>query len=41
MKPFNVSEEFNKGPILDKRAEQLDVQEFIRLTQKIQESWSQ
>jgi 16S rRNA (adenine1518-N6/adenine1519-N6)-dimethyltransferase len=41
MKPFNVSEEFNKDPMLDKRAEQLDVQEFIRLTQKIQESWSQ
>lgn len=41
MKPFNVSEEFNKDPMLDKRAEQLDVQEFIHLTQKIQESWNQ
>lgn len=41
MKVFNVSPELNSDPIMDKRAEQLDVQEFVSLTQKIQESWNQ
>ncbi|WP_373523373.1 16S rRNA (adenine(1518)-N(6)/adenine(1519)-N(6))-dimethyltransferase RsmA [Aquiflexum sp.] len=41
LKPFGVSESLNQDPILDKRAEQLDVQEFIGLTQKLQESWNQ
>jgi 16S rRNA (adenine1518-N6/adenine1519-N6)-dimethyltransferase len=41
LKSFGLSEELAKDPIMDKRAEQLDVQEFIGLTQKIQESWNQ
>ncbi|UJP64485.1 16S rRNA (adenine(1518)-N(6)/adenine(1519)-N(6))-dimethyltransferase RsmA [Mongoliitalea daihaiensis] len=41
MKPFNVSAELNADPVMDKRAEQLDVHEFVRLTQKIEESWNQ
>ncbi|WP_339700485.1 16S rRNA (adenine(1518)-N(6)/adenine(1519)-N(6))-dimethyltransferase RsmA [Algoriphagus aquimarinus] len=38
MKPFNLPEEFNSNPILDLRAEQLDVAEFIFLTQTIEAS---
>lgn len=41
LKSIGISEELSKDPIMDKRAEQLDVQEFIGLTLKIQESWNQ
>ncbi|MCL6260597.1 16S rRNA (adenine(1518)-N(6)/adenine(1519)-N(6))-dimethyltransferase RsmA [Aquiflexum sp. TKW24L] len=41
LKSFGLSEELTKDPIMDKRAEQLDVQEFVGLTLKIQESWNQ
>lgn len=40
MKVFNVSQELNADPIMDKRAEQLDVEEFVSLTQKIESSWN-
>lgn len=40
LKSFGLTETLNQDPIMDKRAEQLDVQEFIGLTQKLQESWS-
>lgn len=36
LKSFNLTEEFKSHPILDKRAEQLDVADFIFLTQEIQ-----
>lgn len=36
LKPFGLSEEFKTNPILDKRAEQLDVADFIFLTQEIE-----
>jgi 16S rRNA (adenine1518-N6/adenine1519-N6)-dimethyltransferase len=38
LKPFNLPEEFNTHPILNLRAEQLDVADFIFLTQTIEES---
>lgn len=38
LKPFNLPTEFNSNPILDKRAEQLDVADFIFLTQMIEAS---
>ncbi|PZX53830.1 16S rRNA (adenine1518-N6/adenine1519-N6)-dimethyltransferase [Algoriphagus ratkowskyi] len=38
MKPFNLPADFNSNPILDLRAEQLDVAEFIFLTQTIEAS---
>ena len=38
LKPFNLPAEFNSNPILDKRAEQLDVADFIFLTQTIEAS---
>ncbi len=38
LKPFNLPAEFNSHPILDKRAEQLDVADFIFLTQTIEAS---
>jgi 16S rRNA (adenine1518-N6/adenine1519-N6)-dimethyltransferase len=41
LKSMGLSESLNQDPIMDKRAEQLDVQEFIGLTQKLQESWNQ
>jgi 16S rRNA (adenine1518-N6/adenine1519-N6)-dimethyltransferase len=41
MKSLGLSEEMNLDPILDKRAEQLDVQEFVMLTKKLQKSWNQ
>lgn len=41
LKSLGLSAVLNQDPIMDKRAEQLDVQEFIGLTQKIQESWNQ
>ncbi len=36
LKPFGLSEDFNSHPILDKRAEQLDVADFVFLTQQIE-----
>lgn len=36
LKPFGLSEEFKTNPILDKRAEQLDVADFVYLTQQIE-----
>ncbi len=41
LKSMGLSESLNQDPIMDKRAEQLDVQEFIGLTKKLQESWNQ
>jgi 16S rRNA (adenine1518-N6/adenine1519-N6)-dimethyltransferase len=41
LKPMGLTEEMKSEPILDKRAEQLDVQDFVQLTNKIQESWKQ
>lgn len=39
LKPINLPPEINKMELLNKRAEQLSVQDFIELTQKIQEFW--
>ncbi|HSF54610.1 MAG TPA: 16S rRNA (adenine(1518)-N(6)/adenine(1519)-N(6))-dimethyltransferase RsmA [Algoriphagus sp.] len=36
LKSFELSEEFKSNPILDKRAEQLDVADFVFLTQQIE-----
>jgi 16S rRNA (adenine1518-N6/adenine1519-N6)-dimethyltransferase len=36
LKSFQLTEEFKSNPILDKRAEQLGVEEFVFLTQQIQ-----
>ncbi|MDX5338408.1 MAG: 16S rRNA (adenine(1518)-N(6)/adenine(1519)-N(6))-dimethyltransferase RsmA [Cyclobacteriaceae bacterium] len=36
LKSFNLTEEFKTHPILDKRAEQLDVADFVFLTQEIE-----
>ncbi|WP_291781844.1 16S rRNA (adenine(1518)-N(6)/adenine(1519)-N(6))-dimethyltransferase RsmA [Cecembia sp.] len=41
LKPLGISELMKEDPVLDKRAEQLDVQEFVILTKKLQESWNQ
>jgi 16S rRNA (adenine1518-N6/adenine1519-N6)-dimethyltransferase len=41
LKSMGLTESLNQDPIMDKRAEQLDVQEFIGLTKKLQESWNQ
>lgn len=38
LKPFNLPEEFNTNPILNQRAEQLDVADFVFLTQTIEAS---
>lgn len=38
LKPFNLPDEFNTHPILNLRAEQLDVADFIFLTQTIEAS---
>lgn len=40
LKSMGLSESLNQEPIMDKRAEQLDVQEFVALTKKLQESWN-
>ncbi|MFD2203360.1 16S rRNA (adenine(1518)-N(6)/adenine(1519)-N(6))-dimethyltransferase RsmA [Shivajiella indica] len=40
MKSLGIPEEMKEDPILDKRAEQLDVQEFVMLTKKLQKSWN-
>ncbi len=36
LKPFGLSEDLKNNPILDKRAEQLDVADFVYLTQQIE-----
>ena len=36
LKSFQLTEEFKTNPILDKRAEQLDVADFVFLTQQIE-----
>lgn len=36
LKSFQLTEEFKVNPILDKRAEQLDVADFVFLTQQIE-----
>lgn len=41
LKSMGLTESLNQDPIMDKRAEQLDVQEFVGLTKKLQESWNQ
>jgi 16S rRNA (adenine1518-N6/adenine1519-N6)-dimethyltransferase len=38
LKSFQLAEEFKSHPILDKRAEQLDVADFVFLTQQIEAS---
>lgn len=40
LKPLGLSDELKEDSILDKRAEQLDVQEFVILTKKLQASWN-
>ena len=37
LKSFQLTEEFKSHPILDKRAEQLDVADFVFLTQQIEQ----
>jgi 16S rRNA (adenine1518-N6/adenine1519-N6)-dimethyltransferase len=41
IKSMGISEELKVDPLLDKRAEQLGVAEFIYLTNKIEQSWNQ
>ncbi|MFC0261637.1 16S rRNA (adenine(1518)-N(6)/adenine(1519)-N(6))-dimethyltransferase RsmA [Fontibacter flavus] len=41
LKSFGLTDELKEDPILDKRAEQLGVEEFVSLTNKLQESWNQ
>lgn len=41
LKSMGLTEEMKKETILDKRAEQLGVEEFISLTNKLQGSWNQ
>lgn len=41
MKGMGLKDGLHEDPMLDLRAEQLDVQDFISLTNKIQESWNQ
>lgn len=41
LKPLGISVELKEDSILDKRAEQLDVEEFVILTKKLQASWNQ
>ena len=41
LKSMGLSEGMKMEPILDKRAEQLGVEEFVQLTNKLQESWKQ
>jgi 16S rRNA (adenine1518-N6/adenine1519-N6)-dimethyltransferase len=40
LKPINLPESLLNDPILDKRAEQLSVNEFFSLTNKIEEHWN-
>jgi 16S rRNA (adenine1518-N6/adenine1519-N6)-dimethyltransferase len=41
MKGMGLKDSLHEDPMLNLRAEQLDVQDFILLTNKIQESWNQ
>jgi len=41
LKPMGLSDEFKAAPILDLRAEQLGVAEFVLLTQKLEASWKE
>ncbi|MFA0960703.1 16S rRNA (adenine(1518)-N(6)/adenine(1519)-N(6))-dimethyltransferase RsmA [Roseivirga sp. BDSF3-8] len=40
LKPLNLPEEVRQDPMLDKRAEQLSVKDFIDLTQKTERLWN-
>jgi 16S rRNA (adenine1518-N6/adenine1519-N6)-dimethyltransferase len=40
LKVFGISDSLKEDPILDKRAEQLGVEEFVSLTNKLLESWN-
>lgn len=40
LKPLNLPEEVKQDPMLDKRAEQLAVEDFIDLTQKTERLWN-
>lgn len=40
LKPLNLPEEVKQDPLLDKRAEQLSVNDFIDLTQKTERLWN-
>lgn len=40
LKPMGLSEQLKEDPMLDLRAEQLGVEEFVSLTHKIQASWN-
>jgi len=40
LKSMGLSDELKQDPVFDQRAEQLGVDEFISLTNKIQESWN-
>lgn len=39
LKSMGLSDEMKQAPVLDKRAEQLSVEEFISLTNKLEASW--
>ncbi len=39
LKPLNLPETIRRINVLDKRAEQLSVSDFVELTQKIEEAW--
>lgn len=41
IKSMGISEELKADPVLDLRAEQLGVEDFVALTNKIQKSWNQ
>lgn len=41
LKAFNLPEELDGGGLLDKRAEQLSVEDFVELTKKAEGSWKQ
>ena len=41
LKSLGLSESMMQDPVLDKRAEQLGVADFVDLTNKIEKSWNQ
>lgn len=41
LKPLNLAESIRQESILDQRAEQLSVEDFVELTRKIEASWKQ
>ena len=41
LKPMGLTDALKEDPVLDKRAEQLGVDEFVELTNKIEEAWKQ